>query len=192
MKRKRPYLWLLLFVTIGCVSGQNIQKMSINTLQPQGKDKAMTEKPAIVYKTVSDFSDNVPVIMNAERTVIVSYPAPSDIYYKGKLALPTPLKNGYWLDNRGINRNVVFLNYTYEAYSKLKGSLPMNVMLKNIKEKYPLKELIYCGSRYQYKDEVKELNALIDAGFPGCKRINIIPMSVGNDSNRGDFKSPRE
>jgi len=57
----------------------------------------------------------------------------------------------------------------------------LNELLKNIKEKYPLKELIYCGLRYQYKNEVKELNVLIDAGFPNCKRAKIIPMGVYMD-----------
>ena len=75
--------------------------------------KSSVDKPAIVYKTIKDFSDFVPVIMNAERTKIVSYPAPTDLSLSAK---PTALKNGYWLDNRGISENVVFLNYTYKAY----------------------------------------------------------------------------
>ena len=136
---------------------------------------------SIVYKTTDNFDDYVPVIMNVEKTRIVAYPAPTDLFYKGVLAKPTILKNGYLLDNRGITENVVFLNYTYEAYSKLKEAPALNELLKNIKEKYPLKELIYCGLRYQYKNEVKELNVLIDAGFPNCKRAKIIPMGVYMD-----------
>jgi len=136
---------------------------------------------SIVYKTTGNFDDYVPVIMNVEKTKIVTYPAPTDLFYKGVLAKPTILKNGYLLDNRGITENVVFLNYTYEAYSKLKEAPALNELLKNIKEKYPLKELIYCGLRYQYKNEVKELNVLIDAGFPNCKRAKIIPMGVYMD-----------
>jgi len=136
---------------------------------------------SIVYKTTDNFDDYVPVIMNVEKTRIVAYPAPTDLFYKGVLAKPTILKNGYLLDNRGITENVVFLNYTYEAYSKLKEAPALNELLKNIKEKYPLKELIYCGLRYQYKNEVKELNVLIDTGFPNCKRAKIIPMGVYMD-----------
>lgn len=130
----------------------------------------------IVYKTTTDLSNYVPVIMDAGRTKIVSYPSPVDLCIDGKLAKPVALKNGYWLDKRGITENVAFLNYTYEEYSKL-AEAPDD-MLTKIKDKYPLKELIYCGSRYRFKDEVKELNDLIDAGFPGCSKAGIIPMGV--------------
>ncbi|GAB6011099.1 hypothetical protein [Viscerimonas tarda] len=120
---------------------------------------------AIVYKTVKDYTNNVPVIMDGSKTTIVSYPAPSDIYYNGKLAKPSPLKNGYLLDNRGINENTVFLKYTYEEYSQLKEAPSMQEMLSKITDKYPLAELIDCGLRSQYKDEINELNRLIDKGF---------------------------
>lgn len=139
------------------------------------------DQQAVVYKTTVDLVDYVPVIMNEGKTKIISYPAPSDLFYEGKLAKPTVLKDGYLLDNRGITENVVFLNYTYEVYSQLNNVPTLDEMLKNIKEKYPLKELVYGGSRYQYKDEVKELNALIDAGFPNCKRVKIIPMGVNQE-----------
>jgi hypothetical protein len=134
--------------------------------------------PTVVYKSIKDFSEYVPVIMNADRTRIVSYPAPTDLTINSK---PTKLKDGYWLDNRGINENVVMLNYTLEDYMALKEAPSFDDMLKNIMEKYPLKELILCGSRYRFKDDVKELNALIDAGFPGCNRVRIIPMAVDLD-----------
>ena len=35
---------------------------------------------AIIYKTMDDFFDYVPIIMNAEKTEIISYPAPSDVF----------------------------------------------------------------------------------------------------------------
>ncbi|MCC8146596.1 MAG: hypothetical protein LIO93_09205 [Bacteroidales bacterium] len=132
------------------------------------------EGPSIViYKTIADFYDNVPVIMNEDRTEIISYPAPSDVYYKGKLAKPFRLKNGYLLDNRGINENVAFLSFTYEEYSKREQVPSLSELKNNIKEKYPLKELIKCGDRYQLKDEIKELNKLIDDGFPDCQKISL-------------------
>ncbi len=133
---------------------------------------------AIVYKTNKDYSNLVPVTMNSEKTKIVSYPAPTDIFYKGILAKPTPLKNGYLLDNRGINENTVFLNYTYEEYSRLSEAPSLQEMLLRVVEKNPMVEIIDCGLRYQYKDEVKELNALIDANFPRCKKVIIKPHSI--------------
>jgi len=153
-------------------------KELLNETNMNLRNHQSTGQQTIVYKTTGDFDDYVPVIMNVEKTKIITYPSPNDLFYNGKLAKPIALKNGYLLDNRGINENVVFLKYTYEVYSKLKEVPALTEMIKIIKEKYPLKELIYCGSRYQYKDEVKELNTLIDAGFPGCKRAKIIPMGM--------------
>lgn len=131
--------------------------------------------PTIVYKTKADFSNYVPVIMNANKTEIVSYPAPSDIYYEGKLAKPTNLKNGYLLDNRGINEHVAFLNYTYEEYGKMDHAPRLSEMKNNIKEKYPLVEMIDCGARHQYKNIVEDLNILIDADFQGCRIVLKAP-----------------
>lgn len=34
---------------------------------------------AVVYKTNSDYNDNVPVNLNAERNSFVSYPDPRDV-----------------------------------------------------------------------------------------------------------------
>ena len=60
----------------------------------------------------------VPVLMEEGRTRILAYPAPSDLKTGDVLCLPTPLEDGYLLDNRGIGLNVAFLAYTYEEYSK--------------------------------------------------------------------------
>ena len=132
----------------------------------------------IVYKTSKDYSNLVPVIMNDKKTIIISYPAPTDIFYSNKLARPTELKNGYLLDNRGISKNVVFLKYTYEEYSKLTQAPSLKELILNIADKYPLTEMIYCGPKNQYKNPVNDMNALIDKGFPGCKREEIIPMNT--------------
>jgi hypothetical protein len=133
---------------------------------------------AIVYKTVKAYNHLIPVTMDAERTKIVSYPAPSDVFYKGKLALPTVLQDGYLLDNRGIDENTVFLNYTYDEYSRLQEAPPMSEMMNKIRDKHPLAEIIFCGDRTKYKDEVKELNELIKNGFPNCRRVVLMSTSI--------------
>lgn len=133
---------------------------------------------AIVYKTVKDYNHLVPVVMNRARTKIVSYPAPSDIYYNGKLAMPTVLQDGYLLDNRGIDENTVFLTYSYEEYSRLSEAPPVSELINKIQDKHPLAEIIYCGERNKYKDEVKELNELIKKDFPNCRRINLMITSI--------------
>ncbi len=171
------YVIILSLFIVSCKSNIEISKESNRMI----KNTISTGQQLIVYKTTVELTDFVPVIMNEVKTKIISYPAPSDLFYEGKLAKPTILKNGYLLDNRGISENVVFLNYTYEAYSKLKEAPALSEMMENIKVKYPLKELVNCGLRYKYKDKVKELNVLIDAGFPNCKIVKIIPMEMNMD-----------
>ena len=76
----------------------------------------MKQAPVIVYKTRANFYNMVPVTLNQDKDRIVSYPAPSDLYFEGELALPGKLKKGYLLDRRGINVNTVFTSFTYEEY----------------------------------------------------------------------------
>ena len=170
----------LLSLSVSCDGSKKMNNTISSNLEAIQSAPVRTPGPeAIVYKTVKDYSDLVPVIMNKERTKIVSYPAPSDVYYKGKLATPTPLKDGYWLDNRGINENVVFTSFTYEEYGALTETPSMSVLLSKIIDRYPLKELIACGLRLKYSNEIKELNELIDNHFEGCRIIEIkTPLTV--------------
>ena len=119
---------------------------------------------AIVYKTKKDYSNNVPVKMNEEKTKIVAYPSPKDLFYKDKLAYPIPLKNGYLLDNRGVGKNSVFIEMSYEAYSKLDQAPLLNDMMKMIVDKDPFLEIYSLGTRSRFKDEIKEINEIIERG----------------------------
>ena len=128
------------------------------------KDIDYSGPATIVYKTKGDYFDKVPVTLSDDKTKIIAYPAPTDIFYKGKFALPTKLSNGYLLDNRGISKNVAFLNISYEEYSKRKEVPLLNEMMEMILDKNPLTEMYNCGNRYTYKDEVTELNEIIANG----------------------------
>lgn len=116
---------------------------------------------AVVYKMKKDYSQCVPVILSDDKKTIVSYPHPRDVYTNGKLALPTPLNNGYWLDNRGISENVAFLSYTYEEYAQLTDAPDLNTLYTKIIDKDPILEMWSCGRRHTYNDIVSELNELI-------------------------------
>lgn len=171
-------LLIILAISIMACQGSKKSSSENNTIEPSDviEDIEVVNRDvpiAMIYKTIADFYENIPVIMDDEKNEIISYPSPSDIYYNDKLSKPSKLKNGYLLDKRGINKNVVFLTYTYQDYSKMSNTPSMSDMKKHIKEKYPLVELINCGKRNQYKDEIKDLNELIEAGFPGCKRIEL-------------------
>ena len=134
------------------VSRKNNQ--SSNTIDYSGP-------PTLVYKTRKDYFKNVPVSLSEDKSKIVSYPAISDIYYKGQLAYPTKLEKGFLLDNRGINTNTAFLSLTYEDYSKLKEVPKLTELFAMIIDKEPFTELYNCGNRYNFKDEITELNEII-------------------------------
>lgn len=162
----------------GLTACHNSKNMKVKTFSDKEVSMFIPDAPAVIYKTTKDFTDFVPVVMNDDRTKILSYPDPVDLTFEGKLAKPTVLKNGYLLDNRGINKNAVFLNFTYEYYSKLTSPPSLAEMLSNILEKYPLLEIYSCGLRSDYTDIIKEMNAKIDEGFNGCKKTDIIPMQI--------------
>lgn len=133
---------------------------------------------AIIYKTIRDFSNNVPIVMDATKTKIVYYPAPSDVYYQGRLAKPLALKNGYWLDNRGIGINTVFTDFTYEEYSSLQNVPGLEQLYSRILEKNPMVEIIDCGIRPDISS-VKEddyWNKVVDNDFSDCKRVLFQPL----------------
>lgn len=134
--------------------------------------------PVIIYKTIRDFSDYVPVIMNEDKTAILSYPDRMDIFSVSSQNKPIALSKGYLLDNRGINENAAYLKLTYEAYNNLENTPNLDELIGMILEKNPLVELYYCGNLSDYKDFIPELNSLIERGFPGCKKADIFPMKM--------------
>jgi ABC-type Fe3+-hydroxamate transport system substrate-binding protein len=178
------------FITItialfaGCHSLQTTPHKANNTPDPTEKTVTNVETntpvsaqildfsgpPTFVYKTKADYSQNVPVTLSDDKTQIVSYPSPQDIYTNGQLATPTPLSNGYLLDNRGIGANVAFLKMTYTEYSKLKEAPLLKTMYSQIIDKDPLTELCNCGNRLQYANSAA-IDNLIKGQLKKCKRI---------------------
>lgn len=139
---------------------------------------ALRTQKVVIYKTIRDFSTLVPVLMTADRSRIVSYPAPADVREGKQLLTPISLKKGYLLDRRGINANVVFLKYTYQAYAERAEAPSLSEMMANIEEKYPLEELYDCGSVTKYPAGISDLNKLIDNGFPDCAKADITVLKV--------------
>jgi hypothetical protein len=125
---------------------------------------SVASPPCIVYKTKSDYFKNVPVILSDDLKRIVSYPDVKDVCFKGELAYPTVLSDGFLLDNRGIGPNVAFLSVTYEQYSKMVKTPTVDELFELIIDKDPLKEMYQCGNRSNYSDIEKELNELISSG----------------------------
>ncbi|MVM39023.1 hypothetical protein GO730_18185 [Spirosoma sp. HMF3257] len=148
---KQLILFLFLGLTTACMA------------QEQKAASAYRGQPTLIYKTRKDYHNLVPVLLSEDKTTIIAYPGPTDIYYQGKLALPTRLKNGYWLDNRGIGLNVAFLNITYQAYAKLSEVPTLAELTTHIIDKNPLTVLYDCGNRSSFKNVVSDLNRAIEA-----------------------------
>lgn len=136
-------------------------------------DTAQIPDPkVIIYQTKADYSLNVPVTLSDDRTSIISYPHPADLIIDGTTVTPTQLHKNFLLDNRGINKNVAFLKYTYEEYSKMQSAPSQEVLMSMILNKRPLKKMYICKNCNKSQTDVGKLNDLIDRGdFSEFNRI---------------------
>jgi hypothetical protein len=124
--------------------------------------------PVIVYKTTGNYYNLVPITLNETKDQVVSYPAPSDLYTNGQLALPVKLENGYLFDQRGVNAHSVFTSFTYEEYSQMESAPSVSDLIKSITDPNPFEEIYNCGNINEFKNPEKDLNKLIRKRFKGC------------------------
>ena len=124
---------------------------------------------AWVFKLSGDFSDKVPVTMNEDQTEIVAYPSIEGIMQKK----PTPLGNGYFMDNGLINPNVVFINMKIEEYAALKTAPSLATMQELIISKQPFERICNCGNKAAIYEPVKTLTTMVKSGEleKKCKKI---------------------
>jgi hypothetical protein len=171
MKASLPVISLLLLsLFLGCSPKEKKVKATMET--PPASPAVAAGPPTILYKSRKDYRQQVPVLLSADKAEIVSYPHPADVFWKGSLAYPTRLKNGYLLDNRGINQHVAFLSLTYAEYSQLPRAPSLSQLREMIIDQDPITEMWECGNRNQYTDEVKELNALIESNsLSRCRKL---------------------
>ena len=157
----RNFIFVILALFISSCTATKIDAEMVNALAP-----------VIVYKTKTDYNNKVPVILNETKDMISSYPAPSDLFYNGKLAIPSVLKKEYLLDRRGINQNTAFTSYTYEEYSSLKSAPTIQELYDSIIDNDPFLEIYNCGKMGDYDDLEKALKKHIRNGFKDCIRLN--------------------
>ena len=165
----KSYFYLLMAVSIivagatGCKcsknSVQNTQKeeMIVSSREASLAEKADAEPQTqrsfalpsvIIYKTKADYSKNVPITLNDEKTTITSYPGQTDI----KNQEPRPLKYDFLLDKRGVKPNTAFLKYTYDEYMALKEIPSMAELFKSIIDADPFTEMYNCGKVSDFHD----------------------------------------
>jgi hypothetical protein len=134
-------------------------------------EKMNAQAPLIVYKTVADYYHNVPVTLNEAKDKIVSFPAPSDLFYEGELALPLKLNKGYLLDRRGIQVNTAFTSYTYEEYSRMESPPSLQELYDSIVDKEPFESIYDYGTPGQFNDLGKDLNKEIRKGMKNARPL---------------------
>lgn len=131
--------------------------------------------PVIVYKTRADYNDKVPVLLSADFKTIVGYPDPMDLKDgEGGLMLPVGLRDGYLLDNKGIQVNTAFLSISYQDYAALTVIPSLDSLNSLIIDRTPFTEIWNCGSRAYLPQNSKDaLNKMIKNGqfSKKCKRL---------------------
>lgn len=126
---------------------------------------------AVVYKTSGNYADNVPVTLNASRTALVSYPAPTDLT---EGSTPLQLADGYLLDRRGVNANSAFLRLTYADYRALSQAPSPQALMEMIipgSEVTALVRLPFTAS--EAAADTAACNRLIRSGFEGCDIVRM-------------------
>ena len=90
-----------------------------------------------------------------------------------KYPIASILKNGYYLDNRGIGPDVAFTKYSYEEYSKLEFTPTVENLFKLVIDNDPITEMYNCGNRLDYTNIEAELNQMIENGelVKRCKKL---------------------
>ncbi|HUM50359.1 MAG TPA: hypothetical protein PK431_01040 [Chitinophagales bacterium] len=161
----------IMMLFYACKSTKKTQNADLDKIETVAvQEKIESTQPVIVYKTKSDYFNLVPVVLSDDKSKIISYPSPTDI---NSSLLPTKLKNGYLIDNKGIQPNVAFLSFTYDEYSKLKEVPTLIELQKLIIDKDPLLEYCNCGKRNLYKNLYSDIIQLIneDKLKIKCKKI---------------------
>lgn len=112
----------------------------------------------VIYKTKDNYNNLVPISLSEDKQTITSYPDMKDLTSSSE---PTLLKNNYLIDNRGINKNSVFLSITYNEYSNLTEVPSLETLKSKIKDNNPFLEMYNCSKTKNNTEQVEYINSLI-------------------------------
>ena len=142
------------------------------------QDSGAVVPGAIVYKTRADYDSLIPVDLYPDKIRISSSPDPTDLIFSsaGALRTPSPLHQGYLLDNKGISLNTAFVNISYVEYAKLDQSPSPEELFRMVVDADPFVEMYECGRIRGFmsqEEAIAKLNAMIDDGKLAelCKRL---------------------
>lgn len=136
--------------------------------------KPSAEIPKVrIYKTNGDYYDKVPVTLNASRTALLSFPAPTDL----SGSEPVKLDDGFLLDRRGITPSTAFTRWTYAEYSALPSAPSPKEIMENLIPDARVTSLYEMPFTVGTSDVVKRCNALIADSLPDCRQL-IMTFSI--------------
>ncbi len=160
--------WIFLSI-LSCSCLRKSEQQSTGAKKETQDQVVEAKPPLVVYKTKADYSKNVPVLLACDKTHIISYPHPADLKKGKEFRYPTPLADGYLLDNKGITKDVAFLEYTYEEYASFDTIPDEGTLYWNIIDKDPLTEFCICGSRMSFDGNIDLLYEKIINGDCNCE-----------------------
>jgi hypothetical protein len=167
MKKNSIFIIAILLATscvlISCSSSRKNQTQTKKNDDSRGT-VGVPGPPVIVYKTKKDYYDHVPVTLSDDKSKVISYPAPSDIKRNGQYTLPSRLKDGYLLDNRGISKNTAFLRFTYEDYYTMDNIPTADRLMNYVIDDDPFTEMYDCGRKSDFDNLEEQLNREIENG----------------------------
>lgn len=128
--------------------------------------------PTIIYKVADEYLNLVPVVLNEDKTKIVAYPAPENMYDpNGELRLPIPLEKGFFLDQIGVGLNTAYTSLTITEYSKMPSPPSLDSLFMLIVDDDPFKKMYNLGNRKQYL-QVEVVKELVSSGkYKSYKRL---------------------
>lgn len=141
-------------------------------VKPTVDNMAMALPPVVIYKTKADYSNLVPIQLNDDKTKVVSFPDPRDVYDSKR---PTQLNDGFLLDNFGIGKNVAYTDYTFEKYSSLQSPPGPDILMQHIYEANPLTAYYVSNKDYSRTDgrSVEKLNEAIANNLAGFTAVEL-------------------
>lgn len=147
------------------------QKPEALAAQPAAMTAAPTPSALLpdaqIYRMNGDWSQYVPVGVNADRSALTSFPAPSDITPE---QAPVKLADGWWLDRRGIGPNTAFTSYTYTQYAALPATPRPSQLLHSLMPGAEVTEIVTLPMKLQQATaDIPAVNKLIADGLQNCK-----------------------
>lgn len=120
--------------------------------------------PTVIYQMKKDYSKLVPVILSDDKTKVISYPSPKDMFHpNGELRVQQELSDGFYLDQIGLTINSAFISYAIEDYSRMIMPPSTDSLFKLVIDADPFKKMYNLGNRKQYLEEGK-VESIVSSG----------------------------